>query len=280
MADIIKIDNELIEAERKLLQLAKPTEFESFRITPELIEKLFPLVVLPFDNSAINTGHTNGFVTKGVHHDIQYNRLQQIFGAQHILKEHNVIESYEVSNDKSTMYYYKVYVTISIGNFTLYTNIQTGKPESAFVTYYKAEGIGWSGANNKGTAEKNALANGTKEALRSMGMLRYLYIEENDDEVENTNLKETDIEFIDDPKILEGGAIFLSGLVRDLNDNSEVNIIIYRDNKFNNEEHRKMIETLNNFRKALVKGKVLTVNYTSTIYKGKDQYIINKIKFK
>lgn len=287
MYDILSADENLIEKEREKLNLPKPIEFEKGRITPDIIDKLMALLLIPFDDSAIKTGYGNGYKTIGVPYDLQYNRLQIVFGRQHIKKEHRVVDIEDVPgiDNKSPMYYFKVYVNIHIGNYTFYTD-SNNEPYSKFITYYQADGIGWAGATTKGTAEKSAVANGIKDALRNIGMLRYLYVEldedtskldvNTDDAVIPTG-ETTTIELLNNPIISELGTIFLRGKAKDLKLEKIIDIIIYAKNPLNQKEHSVMIETLNNYKKNLITGQKLNVEYKQTLYQGREQYIIQKV---
>src|SRR5690554_777023 len=144
---------------------------------------MLELVKLPFDDSVIEKKNIDtGYVSRGVPYQLQLNRLQEVFGNTHIKIEHQVVEEYAppVEEGKVQMFYYRVYVTISIGNYTLY--VDGDVPKCDFISYYQEKGIGYAGHFKKGTAEKNALSNGIKDALRNIGMLRYLYINDSDED--------------------------------------------------------------------------------------------------
>src|SRR5690606_11091852 len=135
VSDSLTRDNELIEKERERLRLHKPTEFEKGRLDPILVEKLLPLVQLPFDKKVIKERKQNGFKSKGVPYKLQINRLQQIFGLSHILIEHKVIsQAYKENSDPTKMglYYFKVYVALRIGNWTMYNDTTNNRPDRSF----------------------------------------------------------------------------------------------------------------------------------------------------
>lgn len=284
--ELIQKDKELISRERDKLSLKKPTQFEMCRISPEDISNLIPLMQIPFLEQAIVRKNTQGFKSKGVPLPLQLMRLYEIFGAEHIKFEHNVIEVDTVKKEeKNDMYYYKISMNLKIGNWTMYTD-QNTTPCSTFVTCYEVDGIGYAGNTSKGTAEKNAIANGKKECLKNMGTLAYLYLEEEDsldynEFDDSTNYPSTKIVLIDKPIIYDksNSKLFLKGMATDVKNNSEVEIIIYRENPQMNEEHNKMIEALRTYKHSLVKSKELAVEYIEGTI-GKPQYVIRRIFWK
>jgi len=297
--NLLNIDKLIIDKERETGKLLKPSLFEKSRITPEEISTLLPLVKIPFDESAVMRSVHKGFSSIGVPVLLQQARIYEIFGVGHIRFSHTVVDKEIISSkeDKKDMHYYKVYVKMSIGNQTMYTD-QEQKPTSTFVEYYYIEGIGFDGHISKGTAEKNALANGKKECFKAMGMLDYLYLEGdmnnslNASDSEDTSdcldgdtegaytYPRTKIALLDKPTINEKGKVFLKCKAIDTENKKEIEILIYRENPMFVEAHKLMMETLNNFRQHLVKDTELDVEYKEHNYGGKDQYIITKIFFK
>jgi hypothetical protein len=282
MNDILKIDNDLVEAKRKELGLLKPIDFENGRLNPDDVEKLMPLVLLPFDQSAIEQGKSSGFASKGINYNLQFNRLQQVFGVTHVKVEHTVVEKKTVEKeDKQDMYYYKVYTSIKIGNYTLYTN-SDNTPDSNFVPYYITEGVGWAGAVNEGTAEKNARANGIKEALKNMGMLRYLYLNDDDDDnMSSSGYKkgiEGTVELMSDPVFYSNGTIFMKCKARDVDKDKEIELIVYRNNSLNEKPHKEMVDMLEFNKQLLKRGKLLKIDYLESLYYDKLQYIVQNVK--
>lgn len=282
--NLLEVDREIVDKARKEMGLPSPIEFENGRLDHVLIEKLLPLALLPFDEDAIEKGDlsSGGFTSKGVSHSLQLNRLQDVFGTTHIKIEHSVEEKrFEESQKEGRqgMYYYKVYVTIHIGNYTIYTDV-TCKPFSNFVPYYTIDGIGWAGAITEGTAEKNAVANGIKDALSRMGMLRYLYAvkKENRKAVRGTLKKEpVEIKLLEDPAFDISDRLFLKGKAIDVKTGEQIEVLIYKENTYNKEEHENMINLLSEHKKGLVAGKELKIDGKETVYQGQKQYIINKI---
>jgi hypothetical protein len=286
MSDFLTIDNELIEKKRTELNLPKPIDFEGGRLKPEDVEKLMPLVLLPFDENFIDKGNSSGFSSKGINYILQLNRLQQVFGVTHVKLEHTVIEKKTVEKDeKQDMFYYKVYVVIKIGNYTIYSN-SDNVPDSNFVPYFITEGIGWAGAVNEGTAEKNARANGIKEALKNMGMLRYLYLNDDSNENDDDNSSssgfnkgtEGTVELLEDATIYSSGTVFMKCRAKDTEKNKEIEVIVYRKNNFNEKRHKEMVEMLEANKVHLRKGKVLYVDYLENMYYDKLQYVIQNIR--
>lgn len=300
------LDNELVEDKRKELKLKKPTEFENGRITPEDVENLMVLAQLPFCEEAVQEGKAKGrgFKSRGVSYALQLNRLQRIFGNTHVRIFHNVVESAEVLNDKkfdfdydngivvenetvneqgsevskkkiSIMYYYKTYVTLQIGNYTIYTDT-SHKPDSNFVVYYEVTGIGWAGANNKGTAEKNSVADGMKSCFKTMGMLRELYLEDDDEsnKPQVSNLYTTKIELLEKPTIYENGSMFFKCRVKDITTGNPVTAIIYKSSRQNAKSHEELVNNIKNNADKIVKGKTFTVQYKENNYQGQIQYNI------
>src|SRR6056297_2669543 len=218
MCEILKKDNEMIEKARKERNLPKPSEFKDGRINPSDIEGLLSLVVLPFDEEAVGKGNKSGFNSIGVNYNIQLNRIQQVFGISHVKVKHEVVEKKEVEKeDKNNMIYYKTYVTVMIGNYTTYTN-SNNKPDGNFVHYYDTTGTVWSGAINEGTAEKNSRANGIKEALRNMGMLRDLYLDNDDSDNSESSysVSSTMVVLLEDPALNDSGVLFMKSKAKDL----------------------------------------------------------------
>ncbi len=286
MSDFLLIDNKFIEEKRKELNLPKPVDFEGGRLAPEDVEKLMPLALLPFDESSIDKGNSNGFSSKGINYILQLNRLQQVFGVTHVKIEHTVVERKTVEKeDKQDMYYYKVYVVIKIGNYTIYSN-SDNVPDSNFVPYYITEGIGWAGAVNEGTAEKSARANGIKEALKNMGMLRYLYLMDDDTADDNSSTSSSGfnkgvdgtIELLEDAIIYPSGTIFMKAKAKDRENNRDIELLVYRKNNFNEKRHKEMVDMLEANKNLLKKGKVLNIDYIENLYYDKLQYIVQNIK--
>lgn len=283
MCDYIKIDNELIDKERGKHKLPKPVEFEGGMLSQELVEKLMVLLALPFDDRVIDKGRNSGFETIGINYNLQLNRLQNVFGVTHVKIEHEVKDKKAVENDnrRTVTHYCKVYVTIKIGNYVAYNNADN-KPDTNFVPFYISEGIGWAGAANEGTAEKSARANGIKEALKGMGMLRYLYIDaENEDDAGDSGYGSGEmrgVELLADAVINNRGPIFMKCDAKDLDNEKAVELIVYRENSYNKEQHAKMVSMLEQHRDLLKKGKKLNVLCFEKLYKGNLQYIVNGIK--
>jgi hypothetical protein len=290
----LSIDKLILDKQREISKLLKPSEFEKSRITPVEITNLLPLIRIPFDESAVARREHNGFTSIGVPVSLQQARIYEIFGVDHIRFSHKVVEreTVEGKEGKKDMHYYKVYVKISIGNQTLYTD-QEQKPTATFVEYYYVEGIGYDGHINKGTAEKNALANGKKECFKAMGMLDYLYLEGDTEanEWDTNDLLEVDTEgvytcpttkitLLDKPKLNDQGKVFLKCKAIDTEKDKEIEILIYRENPMFVEAHKVMIATLKKHQQHLIKDKELHVEYKEHNYGGKDQYIISKIFFK
>lgn len=282
MIEEIKRDKELISSQREALGLKKPTQFDKSRITPEDISNLIPIMQLPFAEQAIVRKTNQGFQSKGVPLPLQLMRLYEVFGAEHIKFEYKVTETDVVKKeDKHDMFYYKVSVKLKIGNWTMYTD-QNTKPCSDFVTCYEIEGLGYGGNTSKGTAEKNAVANGKKECLKNMGVLAYLYLEDGEsvddgDSYETSSIyPKTKLTLLDKPYINEKSKVFLKGMASDIENECEVEIIIYKENPQMVEEHNKMIETLKSYKHLLVAGKELSVEYMEGNI-GKPQYVIRKV---
>lgn len=303
--NLLEIDKEIINKYREEHELPAPCDFELGRIDHVLVEKLMPLIKLEFDIKAVESTRVDGFNAKGVSASLLEARLQEVFGTSHIKVEHRVVEHGYIENSdnkpvkedddsdesedsidendsqeasptkpKKGLHYYKVYVVVKIGNWTFYSD-NNGKPDTNFVTYYQVEGIGYGRAINVGTAEKNALANGKKEAFRNMGMLRYLYIEE--DNKKPIAGDQTTIELMENPNMPSSGTLFLKCKAKDLQNDKEVVAIIYRENKYNAEGHKKMIDMLTEHKTGLVKGKKMNINYKRSSYLNEEQYQILSI---
>lgn len=288
MIEILQRDKEILSKERETKNLPAPVKFDKSRITPEDITKLLPLLQLPFEENAIVRRERDDFVSKGVPLSMQLIRLFEVFGADHVKFQHDVVEKDIVKKEgKSDMHYYKVYVKLSIGNWTIY-NENNCKPCSTFVSYYEVEGIGYGGHTSKGTAEKNAVANGKKECLKNMGVLAYLYVEgeysgQGDPDIDDDEILTaahtypvTKIVLKDKPIINENAIIFLKGKAVDTHTNSEIEIIIYKENPQMKEEHQKMIDTLKQYKSSLIAGKELQVEYMEGNV-ARPQYIIRKV---
>lgn len=285
MADIMEQDNGLIDIARKSAELPKPIDFENGRIDHIMVENLIPLLHLPFDDKAIEEGGMGGFRSKGVPYGLQLNRLQYVFGTSHVLIEHRVDGTrYENGNiddngdEKKGMYYCKVKVFVKIGNWTFYTD-NNNMPCSNFVTYYQApEGIGFGGGINEGAAEKNAVANGVKDSLSKMGMLRSMHLEcDDNDGPKRSNGASGTVELTEVPTIFSSGALFLKGKAKDKATGDAIDIIVYRDNNRNPDEHSAMVKLLNDYKSGLVAGKELAIVYRKNEYQGNPQYVINKV---
>ena len=296
MIEVLQRDKELVAKERERLNAPKPTDFENGRITPEDVTKLIPLLQIPFDEGAVIRRERGDFVSKGVPLSLQLTRLFEVFGANHISFEHKVVELETVKREgKTDMLYYKVYEKLSIGNWTIYVSPEN-KPCSTFQSYYEVEGIGFGGHTSKGTAEKNAVANGKKECMKNLGVLAYLYLEgdySSDISNEDTELYEeveelfskastyprTKLVLLDTPNMTEKGSIFLKGKAKDTQDSDkEVEIIIYRENPQLKEDHNTMIEALRTYKSGLVAGKELQVEYKEGNV-GRPQYVVRRIFF-
>ncbi|WP_066630435.1 hypothetical protein [Clostridium magnum] len=288
--EILQKDKEILNKEREKNNLPAPVNFDKSRITPEHITKLLPLLQLPFEENAIVRRERDDFVSKGVPLSMQLMRVFEVFGADHIRFEHDVVEKDIVKREgKSDMHYYKVYVKLSIGNWTIY-NEDNCKPSSTFVSYYEVEGIGYGGHTSLGTAEKNAVANGKKECLKNMGVLAYLYVEgeysgEGNSDIDDVGVitpahtyPVTKIVLKDKPIINENAVIFLKGRALDSSTNSEIEIIIYKENPQMKEEHQKMIDNLKQYKSLLVAGRELQVEYMEGNV-ARPQYIIRKLIF-
>lgn len=277
------LDNKFIEGKRKEMNLPNPCEFENRRISQQQVSELIPLLLQPFDELAIRINSDKGFEAKGVPLPLQLNRLYQVFGVEHVHFEHSVVEqeipASEVDKGK---YYYKVYVTLKIGNWTQYVNAVTNEPMSKFLEYYSVVGVGSSSHASRGTAEKSAVANGKKECLKNMGLLSYLYVSDEDgdnDDFYTSSLPLAKIELLDRPYINDIGTVYLKVRARDIDKDEEVEAIVYKENQMNKEEHQKMIQVLKKYQSSLVEGKVIQVEYREKEYSGKMQYIINRILF-
>lgn len=296
MIEVLEKDKELIAKERECLNAPKPTDFENGRITPEDVTKLIQLLQVPFEEGTVIRRERGDFVSKGVPQSLQLTRLFEVFGANHVSFEHKIVEFETVKREgKTDMHYYKVYVKLSIGNWTLYVN-QDNKPCSTFQSYYEIEGIGFGGHTSKGTAEKNSVANGKKECMKNLGVLAYLYLEgdyssdicsediEIDEEAEALFSKastypRTKLVLLDTPNMIDKGSIFLKGKAKDIQDSDkEVEIIIYRENPQLKEDHNTMIEALKTYKSGLVAGKELQVEYKEGNV-GRAQYVIRRIFF-
>jgi hypothetical protein len=283
VSDLLKIDNDMVEKKREEMKLPKPAEFDKGRINIEEIEKFIELAIVEFDENCIGSSSNGGFSAKGVDYKIQLNRLQQVFGRSHVKVEHSVTETKTVGGEgeKKDMFYYKVYTEIKIGNYTLYTN-KDNAMDSNFVPVYITDGIGWAGAVNEGTAEKNARANGFKEACKNMGMLRYLYINEEEDDGEPSGgfVKgiEGNVELIADATIYQTGALFLKARAKDVSSDKEIELIVYRNNSMNEKAHKEMIDSLEAYKNVLKRGKPLKIEYIEKNYQGKPQYIVQAVK--
>lgn len=298
--NLLSIDKLILEKEMETAKLPKSSMFEKGRITPEEITKLLPMIKIPFDESAVVRRVHKGFSSIGVPVLLQQARIYEIFGVEHIRFSHKVVEKETVlsKEGKQDMHYYKVYVKLSIGNQTMYTD-QDQKPTATFVDYYYEEGIGFDGHINKGTAEKNALANGKKECFKAMGMLDYLYLEGDMNSVVDISDAEGDIQdclegdtegaytyprtkiaLLEKPTIHEQGKVFLKCKAIDKENDKEIEILIFRENPMFVEAHQVMMDTLNKHQQHLVKDTELHVEYKENNYGGKQQYIITKIFFK
>lgn len=285
MADVLKIDREFIEKKRKELKLPTPVDFEQDRITPDLIEKLMELIRLPFDSKAIEVGKgkKGGFKSKGVPYLLQLDRVQQVMGTSHVKIEHELVEVETVlSNepDKAPMHYCKVYVTLKIGNYTFYVD-STNKPDASFVPYYVVSGIGYDGNTKKGTAEKSALANGLKDCFTKMGMLRELYLEEDDDGSNGKKGSDKEevsktIQLISDPNFFQTGIFVFKVLCKDVDDGKEVEALMYRESRQNPDEHKEMVEKFLQGKDRFAKGITVKVLCKEQEYQGKAQYIVSR----
>lgn len=294
MNELLSIDKTVLDKERETKKLPYPENFEKGRITPEDISKLLPLLKIPFDESAVIKREHAGFTSIGVPFSLQQARLYEVFGVDHIRFSHEIVEKEMVpsKSDTKDMHYYKVYVKLSIGNQTIYTDKEQ-TPKSTFVEYYYVEGIGFDGHHNKGIAEKKALSNGKKECLKTMGMLEYLYIESDmSSRSEEDNFLESCIDdesityptakitLLEKPTIMDQGKIFLRCMATDNIINKPIEVIIYRENPMYVESHQSMIDTLKKHKNYLVRGKELHVEYKEQNYAGKQQYIISKVFLK
>lgn len=301
ISELLEIESKLLDDYREEKQIQKPSEFEKGRIDTVLIEKLLPMVSLPFDEKAINITNGTGFKAKGVKISLQENRLQQIFGNSHIKIEYsiideryaegdNVVDAEEHLNDisddekkqqqsktKKGMYYSRVKVDVKIGNYTYYTDTN-GKPDTNFVTYYQEEGIGFGGGVTEGSALKNAIDNGKKDAFANMGMLRYLYLDINDKENKNNGLGDSaNVVLIENPMFFDSGTMFMKCKAKDIDKNKEITLVVYRENKYNAEEHRKMVKMLSGNKSGLHQNKELSIIYKYSNWHGADQYLVNGI---
>lgn len=278
MDNYIQKDNDIVEQYRKENKLPRSLNFENGRITPSDIEKLIPIIAIPFDDEIIDYNKEQGFSSKGIHYLIQLNRLQQVFGHTHVKIETANKEQMQISTDG---YGSKMDVTIKIGNYRDYID-SNNKPNSNFVPLYIVEGIGWGTGNNLGTSEKNAMANGIKDALSKMGMLRYLYCSEESLEIDGKLFDTSEmrtIELLDMP-IFSKGAIYMKVNAKDTETDEEVEAIIYRVNEMNGEHHKNMINLIESKRPILKKGSVLEIECKTGSYSGRKQYIILNVNRK
>ncbi len=295
MSELISSEQQILNEYREKNDLPKPVDFEEGRIDPKLSEKLMPMVSLPFDDKAVKENNGMGFKSKGVSASLQEFRLQEVFGKSHIRIEREIItnrfqesqeeEIDEVNNDekerkktksKKGMYYYLVEVIIKIGNYTPYADKVSGKPDSSFVTYYEERGSGFAGGISEGIALKSAIANGKKDAFSNMGMLRYLHIE-NDTNKTDTFGENANVVLLEKPIFYDSGTIFMKGKAKDTDTEKEIMLVIYRENKFNKEAHKEMVELLDKNKDRLVKNKSLNIIYLYKDWHGEDQYIVNGI---
>lgn len=293
MVDVLKSDKELIDSKRKELSIPDPMKFDKFRITPEYITKLFILLQIPFTEEAIIRRIEDDSVIEEVPVYLQLMRLYQVFGMEHIKFEHTVIEHEIVQKGNDNMHFYKLYVKLSIGNWTIY-NENNSKPCSTFVSYYDVKGIGYEGDFLKGIAEKKAVINGKKECLKNMGILAYLYVEneyrsmesleKSDKACQKTKInfndkvcQKTKIILKEKPVIHNSSEVFLKCKAVDVqNKNSEIEILVYKENSQMKEEHQKMINNLKRYKNSLIPGKKLIIEYIKDNAIEK-QYIIRKI---
>jgi len=291
MCDVLEIDREVVNKYRKEHSLPNPTGFSDGdiqgRLTPELIDQLMPLLRLPFDQSAVEKGKSGGYKTKGVPYALQLARLQEVFGTSHIDILHEVVEEGKVEReDKSDVYYCEVVVTLRIGNYTFYIDSTNNEPKSSFIPYYIVRGIGFEKASTtKGGAKKNAIANGMKDCFRTMGMLRYLYLDEdNDNDNKGTGNSSSNNEVVtqvvlsEKPTIYDNGALFMKCRAKDkANGNKEIVLIVYRNNQYNKEGHQQMIDLLKQHKDLLVANKELNITYRENDFNGELQYLVNKV---
>lgn len=273
--EILEIEAKLIEGERVSKKLPSPSDFDNGLISGNDIENLIPLLMLPFDNSIINYGSNNGFKRKGISIDICINRLQQVFGYTHVQWHHKLIDSQNINNG----YYTKIYIHVSIGNYIPYVDINSNVPSSRFVELYSIDGIG-RGFNSIDpiTSEKNAVSNGLKDALRKTGLLRYLYIDndDNDDDTDVTNTFATKVQLKEPIKVNPNGNIILKARAIDLSNNNDIDVILYKENK-SNPSHNKVIDLILSFKNELYKDKIINITFIKSRYENRVQYIIQNL---
>ena len=113
-------------------------------------------------------------------------------------------------------------------------------------------------------------------------MLRYLYIDaENEDDAGDSGYGSggmRGVELLADAVINNRGPIFMKCDAKDLDNEKAVELIVYRENSYNKEQHAKMVSMLEQHRDLLKKGKKLNVLCFEKLYKGNLQYIVNGIK--
>jgi hypothetical protein len=272
--DSIKLDKNIIDEQRERLQLNSPLKFEKGRIDGDMIDKLIELVTLPFDASAITKDNTGDFVAKRVPYIIQLARMHEIFGPSHLKFEHTVAEFEEEKLTDNSIFHYKTYVTLKIGNYTPYIDYQ-GKPDSNFVTYYEASGIGYYNDKNRGTAEKNSFSNGAKECFKQMGMLRYLYAA--DDETPKPDVQIANVELLSNIIIYPTSTVYAKVAGRDIETDKTVELLVFRYNTMNIDQE-KLTTTINEIKKQLVKGSIVNIEYVQREYNGNIQYLIYKLQ--
>lgn len=291
----IESDLDLVNKYREKHNLKKPNDFEKGRIDPEILEKLMPVIQIALDDNEAGKEHNNIFNINDKPISLLEFRIQEVFGITHIRIKHAVGEKgYEEIKDgtkANRKYYCKCYVTLEIGNWTLYTDTN-GIPDAKFLPYFSSEGIGFGEGDNEGIAEKKALEDGKREIFKNIGMFRFWsekepYEKEPNDKDEEPNYTEKDsstlhgdrttITLINSPAITPNGAIFLKGKAIDNNTGNEITVVIYKENKYNEQAHRNMVQMLNNNKSLLVKDKELNIIYKETTYNEEKQYVINAI---
>ena len=183
---------------------------------------------IKFDDSVVTKKILNGYKQIGVSIHLQINRLNTVIGLEHINWIFRTKElGTSTSSKNKTTYAYSSDCILQIGNRKSYTNID-GIPGSTFIPIYECRGIGYSENINQGTAEKNAITNAKKECLKCLGMLNYLYVDEDDTNEQETeqitesksnNFLKSKLQLLSNPTINFQNVIVLKASAVDLNCN-------------------------------------------------------------
>lgn len=283
MDNSITLDNEIVNAERKKLNLISPSAFPNYEITTEIFHKSLPLITLQFDDSVVTKKILNGYKQIGVSIHLQINRLNTVIGLEHINWIFRTKElGTSTSSKNKTTYAYSSDCILQIGNRKSYTNID-GIPGSTFIPIYECRGIGYSENINQGTAEKNAITNAKKECLKCLGMLNYLYVDEDDTNEQETeqitesksnNFLKSKLQLLSNPTINFQNVIVLKASAVDLNCNENVELIAYKDD-YENPNHINFLEKLKNI--ELKTRDIIYVSYLVNQQHSRKQYILKDI---